>query len=174
MSIKSATAKVAWDSTSSSLIPILGPLFHLFRCFGLDFHPLSSPRHPLVIALLKMARCFWVLLALGTCFYYLVVRFPGYFFNPLDHGQHAQISTSFLHFAIEFLNYWIYNLAIFSATWCLSRSSSARDLWTAVDELLLQVPLSREDVNRCRRTTCQCVVGVLVVVRRVIRHIQIP
>ena len=150
-------SKVAWESAaSSSFLSILSPIFKLFRFFGLNFHE-ASGGHPIVI---KVVHYFWLVISLGTCVYYLAVHFPILFFS----SYRLNNSTGFLHYAIEFLNYWIYNLAIVIGSLWMARKSSAGPLWSAVEDLLAQVPLSKEDIAKCRKTTVQCTIGVIVVV----------
>lgn len=152
-------SKVAWES-DSGFLSILSPIFKLFRCFGLNFHE-ASGGHPLILS--RAAYFFWLGTSLATCFYYLAVHFPSVFIS----SSYPHSSTSFLHFAIEFLNYWVYNLSVVIGIWWIARSSVAGPLWAAVEDLLVQVPLSAEDAAKCRKTTWQCVIGVLVVVYNV-------
>jgi len=169
MSIKSGLAvKTAWDlkssnSSPSSFLSIMNPVFHLFRCFGLDFHPDSTSKNYILAPLIRTAHYFWILFSLGTCLYKLGIHFPSLFFSTVE--KSTETNTGFLHIAIEFLNYWIYVLAVFiGAWWIAGRASSGRQLWIEIEELLAQVPLSLQDVSRCRKTSYLCVSGVLIVV----------
>ena len=112
-------SKSAWVSSNcDDFQTILGPVFTLFRCFGIDFHEpsINYPR------LYRVAMVGWTLLTLGTCGFRLMFYFPSVLIGS-DSGSPLKMdnSTSFLHWSIEFLNHWIYILAVFIGTWCMAR-----------------------------------------------------
>ena len=108
--------KSAWESSNirNDFEVILGPIFTLFRCCGIDFHELSC-NHRLIYRFLMVG---WTVLTLGTCGYRLLIQFPS-----------SMMSISLLHWTIEFLNYWIYLLSIFIALRCMARWARKVTVW---------------------------------------------
>ena len=117
-------SKVAWAPTpsisdeTSDLEKILGPVFTLFRCFGIDFHESSVTNCRFLYQTIKIG---WMMLTLGTCGFRLLVYFPSMLTGSLINAENNQTVKSTMHYLIEFLNYWIYILAVFIGSWCMAR-----------------------------------------------------
>jgi len=116
--------KVAWAATpkisyeTSDLETILGPVFTLFRCFGINFH---EPSATSCRFLYQTAKIGWAVLTLGTCGFRLLVYFPSILSRSLANVENSRTVKSIMHYLIEFLNYWIYVLAVFIGSWCMAR-----------------------------------------------------
>ena len=146
-------SKVAWEGSCNSFFHILNPIFGLMRFFGLDFHS-ASVRCWLMT---RLVQGLWVTATLSICAYQLFFEFPATFKNSKwDTG------TSSLNFSLDFINYWLYNLLVFIGSWWIA--TRAAELWSAIEQLLVHVPLNVHDVKRCRKTTIQCVIGTLLMV----------
>ncbi|KAK4014955.1 hypothetical protein OUZ56_027467 [Daphnia magna] len=152
-------SKVAWpcadtSNESNDLETILGPIFTLLRCFGINFHEPSTKCR----FLYETAKIGWAMLTLGTCGFRLMIYFPYIFTSSfVDVGSGKTVT----HHWIEFLNYWIYVLAVYIGTVCMARWPAAK-LWATMEQVLLQIPFAREDVARCRTTSILCICGCLV------------
>lgn len=112
-------SKSAWvTNCNTDFQTILGPVFTLFRCFGIEFHePSTSYRF-----IARMATVGWMIVTLGTCGYQLLYYFPIALLNSsIQFNEVGRSTTSFLHWAIEYLNLWIYMLAAFIGSWCMAR-----------------------------------------------------
>lgn len=109
-------SKTAWvTKTNADFQAILGPVFSLFRCFGIEFHEPTSYR-----ILARTATVGWMLITLGICGFKLLYHFPTVLLNSSDYFKQNS-PTTFLHWAIEYLNHWIFMSAAFIGSWCLAR-----------------------------------------------------
>ena len=97
----------------------------------------------------------------SVCIYQFVIEFPA----ALNHSNSTSMTgTSSLNFSLDFFNFWTYNLLIFIGCWWIAARSPAQELWSALEQLLLNVPLSGKDIKRCRKTAILCTIGTLFMV----------
>lgn len=108
-------SKSAWMPTSNTdFQTILGPVFSLFRCFGLEFHKASSTHR----FLFSIAMVGWTVFTLGTCGYKLLIFFPSSLMKQ-SIGSSTGVGSQ-LHWPI-FLSMWVYTLSIFVGSWCIAK-----------------------------------------------------
>ncbi len=118
-------SKVAWAAKPSigyetnDLETILGPVFTLFRCFGINFHEPSAATNCRFLH--QTAKICWAVLTLGTCGFRLLVYFPSILTRSIADVENSETDKSIIHCLIEFLNYWIYILAVVIGSWCMAR-----------------------------------------------------
>jgi hypothetical protein len=58
------------------------------------------------------------MLTLGTCGFRLLIYFPYIFISSF---VDVKTGTTVMHYLIEFLNYWMYVLAVYIGTVCMAR-----------------------------------------------------
>ena len=117
-------SKSGWmPNSNTDFQTILGPVFSLFRCFGLEFHT-PSTAHRIIFSTVMVG---WTILTLGICGYKLFFQFPTVLIN--FSGDLAKSgNTTLLHWSIEFLSIWIYTLGVFIGSWCIAKYTLILDL----------------------------------------------
>lgn len=118
MSKEAWAAKPSIGYETNDLETILGPVFTLFRCFGINFHEPSDTNCRFFH---QTAQIGWAMLTLGTCGFRLLVYFPSIVTRSIADVENSKTVKSIMHYLIEFLNYWIYILAVFIGSWCMAR-----------------------------------------------------
>lgn len=150
-------AKPAWENYGSQFVYILGPIFTMFRCLGIEPHRDSSIKNRRTFLVLRLLA---PLLALSWCGYRVFYWFP---VKLVLNSSTAEAGTARLHFIIEYLNYWLYNLLIILGVFYFVKCY-ANQMWLVTEDMLHHIPLEPNDLESCRRISVRCICGCVVVV----------